>query len=803
LATKATKKNRRGSRKKRQSVHDTIRNEIIGILVMGLACLGFVMLYSNSKGAIVTLIIKALRIAAGDGSIGIFIILGVIGISLMSNNRKSMKSRTTGVILLWLVVEGFLHLGSSAAYDTVGLLELGKAGSGGGLLGAAISIMLVMLVGVTGGYVILAVLALIGAILAMNRSLVGTVKDLLSLTASFAQMVDRHIKDFLQVLVDGRQERQERKEDARNSMFPAGKKGEPVKSPAPDNYFDSRLGTPVIEIFGEERNKKNKPQPETDHYLINARTDDSAERRTGNLGDSAGGRETAAAPPGKLTGTPISRQTEKNEHYRLPPLNLVHKSMKKGQKSGKDIADNVRLLEDTLASFGVRVKVTRVTQGPTITRYEVQPAPGVKVSKITSLSDDIALSLSALGIRIIAPMPGKGTIGIEVPNKEPQIVSMQSVISSKKFQECTYDLPVALGKTITNEVFMFDLTKMPHLLVAGATGQGKSVGLNAIITSLLYKKHPAEMKMVLIDPKMVEFNIYSTIEKHYLAKLPDEEKAIITDVTKVTQTLNSLTQEMDDRYELLMRAHVRTIKEYNEKFVKRRLNPEKGHRYMPYIVVVIDEFGDLIMTAGKEIEMPIARIAQKARAVGIHMVIATQRPTTNIITGTIKANFPARMAFRVTSQIDSRTILDMSGANQLIGRGDMLFSQGSSLIRIQCAFVDTPEVEEIAQYIGKQNGYDNAFALPEVASEGDSAPGAVDLNDKDTLFEEAARLIVVHQQGSTSLIQRKFSIGYNRAGRLMDQLEAAGIVGAAQGSKPRDVFIADEYSLEKLLDSLR
>lgn len=464
--------------------------------------------------------------------------------------------------------------------------------------------------------------------------------------------------------------------------------------------------------------------------------------------------------------------------------------------------ENKNKIIHTLRNYGIEITSIKATVGPTITLYEIVPQAGVRISKIRNLEDDIALSLSALGIRIIAPMPGKGTIGIEVPNKEPQIVSMHSVITSKRFQECTYELPVALGKTITNEVFIFDLTKMPHLLVAGATGQGKSVGLNAIITSLLYKKHPAEMKLVLIDPKMVEFNIYSAIEKHYLAKLPDEDKAIITDVSKVTQTLNSLTKEMDDRYELLMKAHVRTIKEYNEKFTQRRLNPNNGHKYMPYIVVVIDEFGDLIMTAGKEIEMPIARIAQKARAVGMHMVIATQRPTTNIITGTIKANFPARMAFRVTSQIDSRTILDMSGANQLIGRGDMLFSQGSNLIRIQCAFVDTPEVERISLDIGKQRGYDSAFPLPEVISEADAVPGAVDLNDRDALFEEAARLIVVHQQGSTSLIQRKFSIGYNRAGRLMDQLEAAGIVGATQGSKPREVFIADEYSLEKLLNSL-
>lgn len=490
-------------------------------------------------------------------------------------------------------------------------------------------------------------------------------------------------------------------------------------------------------------------------------------------------------------------------HFAFPSTDLlkVYDSTGKGVDMEEQNANKNRIIT-TLNNYGIEITSIKATVGPTITLYEIVPKAGVRISKIRNLEDDIALSLSALGIRIIAPMPGKGTIGIEVPNKDPQIVSMQSVIASKRFQECNYDLPVALGKTITNEIFMFDLCKMPHLLVAGATGQGKSVGLNAIITSLLYKKHPAEMKMVLVDPKMVEFNIYSRIENHYLAKLPDAEKAIITDVSKVTQTLNSLTKEMDDRYELLMNAGVRNIKEYNEKFRKRRLNPLKGHKFLPYIVVVIDEFGDLIMTAGKEIEMPIARIAQKARAVGMHMIIATQRPTTNIITGTIKANFPARMAFRVTSQIDSRTILDMSGANQLIGRGDMLFSQGSDLVRIQCAFVDTPEVEGIAEYISNQQSYGRAFDLPEYVGEGgDEKIGNIDLNDRDPLFDEAARLIVVHQQGSTSLIQRKFSIGYNRAGRLMDQLEATGIVGPTQGSKPRDVLIADEYSLEQKLSS--
>lgn len=496
--------------------------------------------------------------------------------------------------------------------------------------------------------------------------------------------------------------------------------------------------------------------------------------------------------------------TKDLSNFTFPSANLlkVYDTTGKGVNMEEQNANKSKIIT-TLQNYGIEITSIKATVGPTITLYEIVPKAGIRISKIRNLEDDIALSLSALGIRIIAPMPGKGTIGIEVPNKDSQIVSMQSVIASRRFQECDYDLPVALGKTITNDIFMFDLCKMPHLLVAGATGQGKSVGLNAIITSLLYKKHPAEMKMVLVDPKMVEFNIYSRIEKHYLAKLPDAEKAIITDVSKVTQTLNSLTKEMDDRYELLMEAGVRNIKEYNEKFKKRRLNPLKGHRFMPYLVIIIDEFGDLIMTAGKEIEMPIARIAQKARAVGMHMVIATQRPTTNIITGTIKANFPARMAFRVTSQIDSRTILDMSGANQLIGRGDMLFSQGSDLIRIQCAFVDTPEVEGIAKYISEQQGYSHAFELPEfIADSGDDKIGGIDLSDRDPLFEEAARLIVVHQQGSTSLIQRKFSIGYNRAGRLMDQLEAAGIVGPTQGSKAREVIIADEYSLEQKLSHL-
>ena len=492
------------------------------------------------------------------------------------------------------------------------------------------------------------------------------------------------------------------------------------------------------------------------------------------------------------------------ENYRYPTIDLMkHYDNAEPTIDMAEQNANKDKIVNTLRSFGIEISTIKATVGPTVTLYEITPEQGVRISKIRGLEDDIALSLSALGIRIIAPIPGKGTIGIEVPNSNPKIVSGQSIIGSKKFQESTYDLPVALGKTITNEVFMVDLCKMPHMLVAGATGQGKSVGLNAIITSLLYKKHPAELKFVLVDPKKVEFSIYSVIEHHFLAKLPDGEDAIITDVTKVVQTLNSICIEMDTRYDLLKAAHVRNIKEYNEKFINRQLNPEKGHKFMPYIVVVIDEFGDLIMTAGKEVELPIARIAQLARAVGIHMIIATQRPTTNIITGTIKANFPARVAFRVSAMIDSRTILDRPGANQLIGRGDMLFLQGADPVRVQCAFIDTPEVAEITKFIAKQQGYPTAFYLPEYVSEdGGGDLGDVDMGRLDPLFEDAARLIVIHQQGSTSLIQRKFAIGYNRAGRLMDQLEKAGIVGPAQGSKAREVLCVDENDLQMRLNNL-
>ncbi len=492
--------------------------------------------------------------------------------------------------------------------------------------------------------------------------------------------------------------------------------------------------------------------------------------------------------------------------YKYPTIDLLNKGNDDAFLVDRDEQNAKKdSIIQALRNFGIEISSIKATVGPTITLYEITPAPGVRISKIKNLEDDIALTLAAFSTRIIAPIPGKGTIGIEIPNANPQVVSMYSVINSRKFQESTYELPVAIGKTITNEILMFDLCKMPHLLVAGATGQGKSVGLNAIITSLLYKKHPAELKLVMVDPKKVELSIYSSIEKHFLAKLPDGEDAIITDVTKVVQTLKSLCVEMDTRYDLLKAAGVRNLREYNDKFINRQLNPEKGHKYMPYIVVIIDEFGDLIMTAGKEVELPIARIAQLARAVGIHMIIATQRPTTNIITGTIKANFPARIAFRVSAMIDSRTILDRPGANQLIGKGDMLFLQGSDPVRVQCAFVDTPEVERIGKYISEQQGYPTAFYLPEYVDE-NAGEGSnlddVDLKRLDPMFEDAARLVVVHQSGSTSLIQRKFSIGYNRAGRIMDQLEKAGIVGPVDGSKPRQVLCADEMDLEMKLNSL-
>jgi S-DNA-T family DNA segregation ATPase FtsK/SpoIIIE len=488
--------------------------------------------------------------------------------------------------------------------------------------------------------------------------------------------------------------------------------------------------------------------------------------------------------------------------YKFPPVSILKEHKSESAFDNSEVFENKENIIKTLGDHKISIKSISATIGPTVTLYEIVPERGVRLARIKSLEDDIALNLSALGIRIIAPIPGRGTVGIEVPNKKPEMVSMRSLITSKAFQETKFDIALALGRTITNEPYIVDLTKMPHLLVAGATGQGKSVGINAIITSILYKKHPAEIKFVLIDPKRVELPLYMKIERHFLAKLPDEEDAIITDTQKVIKTLNSLCIEMDNRLELLKAAQSRNIKEYNEKFISRKLSPEKGHKYLPYIVLIIDEFADLIMTAGREIEGPIGRLAQLARAIGIHLIISTQRPSANIITGFIKANFPTRIAFRVFSSIDSRTILDATGADRLVGRGDMLVSSGNEPVRVQCAFIDTPEIEELTEFIGSQKGYSDAMHLPEFFDDSESGALEVDLKKRDPMFDDAARLVVQHQQGSTSLIQRKLSIGYNRAGRIIDQLEAAGVVGPFEGSKARDVLCIDFIALEQILKRL-
>lgn len=551
----------------------------------------------------------------------------------------------------------------------------------------------------------------------------------------------------------------------------------------------------------------------SDVPLNEEQAEDAVEEKTDNVPDAPSDNEIGLEIVDTVTEEAVSEDRESApydpkldlEYYKYPTLDLLDRMPDSNPQIDMDEqnANKERIIQ-VLKNFGVEIGSIKATIGPTITLYEITPAAGVKIAKIRNLEDDIALSLAAVGIRIIAPIPGKGTIGIEVPNKKQCTVSMESILNSRTYQETKMELPCALGKTITNEVYMIDLAKAPHLLVAGATGMGKSVGLNAIVTSLLYKKHPSELKIVMVDPKKVEFSIYAPIENHFLAKLEDEEEAIITDVQKVVNTLKSLCQVMDTRYNLLKKAKVRNIKEYNAKFKARELNPENGHEFMPYIVVIIDEFGDLIMTAGKEIELPICRIAQLARAVGIHMIIATQRPTTNIITGTIKANFPARIAFRVAAMMDSRTILDRPGANQLIGRGDMLYLQGAEPVRVQCAFVDTHEVSRICSYISTQQSYPHAMYLPEVVSEdgGLDHENTADMKHLDPMFAEVARLVVSSQQGSTSLIQRKFSIGYNRAGRLMDQLEKAGVVGAQQGSKPREVLICDLVTLDSLLNTI-
>ena len=569
-------------------------------------------------------------------------------------------------------------------------------------------------------------------------------------------------------------------------------------SPEPDDVFSTtatetpELHTPSDELPVEKPTVQTPPAPEsTTESEPDKPEGPSLEVETNTIEAAAHhGVDEKFDPTAELS------------RYVMPGLDLLKDiPVKANSVDREEQEENKERITTTLNHYGISISHIHATVGPTVTLYEIIPAEGTRIAKIKRLEDDIAMSLSALGIRIIAPIPGKGTIGIEVPNKDPQTVSIRSILGSKKFQECKYELPMAMGATISNDVYIADLCKMPHLLVAGATGMGKSVGLNTIIASLLYKKHPAELKFVLVDPKMVEFSLYSVLERHYLAKLPDEEEAVVTSMDKVLATLNSLCVEMDQRYMLLRDANVRSILEYNQRFIEKRLNPEKGHRYLPYIVMIVDEFADLIMTAGKEVEKPIARIAQKARAVGMHMIIATQRPSTNVITGLIKANFPGRIAFRVSQMVDSKTILDRTGANQLIGRGDMLFSHNGSMDRVQCAFIDTPEVQAICDHIDRQAGFEHAYYLPEpqLDTEGGGPVGA--LTDRDPLFEEAAEIVVKTGLASTSSLQRRYSIGYNRAGKIMDQLEAAGIVGPAHGGKPRDVLI-DVTQLEPLLRTL-
>ncbi len=593
-----------------------------------------------------------------------------------------------------------------------------------------------------------------------------------------------------------------------------GKGWEEVKPKIADNSSakqDKEADKPEVEL--EDATLDLEPfLPEEN--TKNSRPDLELTVETANVGTSAEVKESTEVPDLQINAVKkeetVAEQVENYDptldlpKYQYPTLDLLNEyASEKVQVSKEELEQNKEKILETLTNFKIGISKIKATIGPTVTLYEIVPEAGVKISKIKNLEDDIALSLAALGIRIIAPIPGKGTIGIEVPNKNREMVSIRSVLRTDKFMKSDKELPVVLGKTISNEVFVTDLAKMPHLLMAGATGQGKSVGLNVLLASLIYKKHPSQLKFVLVDPKKVELTLFNKIERHFLATLPDSEEAIITDTKKVIYTLNSLCIEMDQRYDLLKDAGCRNLKEYNNKFVNRRLNPEKGHRFLPYIVLVVDELSDLMMTAGKEVETPIARLAQLARAIGIHLVVATQRPSVNVITGLIKANFPARLSFRVTSKVDSRTILDMGGAEQLVGQGDMLLSQGSDIIRLQCAFIDTPEIETVCDFVGEQRGYDSAYLLPEFSGdEGGDKVTDVNLSERDTLFEDAARVIVLHQQGSTSLIQRKLKLGYNRAGRLIDQLEAAGIVGPFEGSKAREVLIPDEYSLEQLLNEI-
>lgn len=708
--------------------------------------------------------------------LGSYLLFRVELIPLRKNTGRSL----IGIIIVSLLL-GFVTKADGFAY--------------GGMFGYQFNDWLTMVVGKFGAFMFLAVLAFVTVV----------------------QLFNPNFKKLYQRFIKGGDEnaREEIKENtavdivAINAIEDEDIKEDEVSEPIEfgDDESDPK------EVKSDDKNSAKEEAAESDDFEISVpEEENSIESEPAPKEDELAIEVEAGKEEDTLSNKDVnSKLKEFGEYdptldlssYKLPTLNLLEE-YGKGQRNidKEELENNKNRIVEALGHYKIEISKIKATVGPTVTLYEIVPAPGVRISKIKNLSDDIALSLAANGIRIIAPIPGRGTIGIEVPNSKPEMVAMRTMIASEKFQNSDMELPIVIGKTIANETFVFDLAKAPHLLCAGATGQGKSVGLNAILVSILYKKHPAQVKFVMVDPKKVELTLYNKIERHFLAKLPDSEEPIITDTSKVVNTMNSLCIEMDDRYELLKDAQVRNVKEYNKKFIERRLNPENGHRYLPYIVVVIDEFADLIMTAGKEIEHPIARLAQLARAIGIHLIVATQRPSVNVITGMIKANFPARIAFRVSSGVDSKTILDSTGAEQLIGRGDMLISFGNDITRLQCAFVDTPEVEQICNYIGNQRAYPDALLLPEYVGESEEGPD-VDMDDRDALFEDAARVLVTHQQGSASLLQRKLKIGYNRAGRIVDQMEAAGIIGPFKGSKAREVLIPDLPSLELFLAELK
>lgn len=733
----------------------------------------------------------------GVAALGFPFLLFLIGYKIARKRELLPLQRTTQVTLAYIfwisIFFGFLVLQTGSAQHFSFLC---------GGIGYEINALLDHYIGWGGLFVILGVL---GGILVYFHDI--------SSFDEFADLIEKPLRRRSQPVEFEVVSEEDKYGDEIRSEDP-----EPVipKPPKPEPPKPDRVISQSLELNGNASNGKPTPKPAANLTLIVENADELGEE----LAATADSDVPISGTTTKIPVVPFNGADQSTDdlvalhgpydptlelgNYQFPTLDLLHN---RGEGTSKVTAEELEANKDriveTLGNYGISIASIKATIGPTVTLYEIIPEAGVRISKIKSLEDDIALSLAALGIRIIAPMPGKGTIGIEVPNKNREMVSIRSVLASKKFQESTFDLPVALGKTISNEFFITDLAKMPHLLMAGATGQGKSVGLNVLLASLIYKKHPALLKFVLVDPKKVELTLFNKIERHFLAKLPNTDEAIITDTKKVVYTLNSLCIEMDNRYDLLKEAGVRNVKEYNAKFIQRQLNPERGHRFLPYIVLVIDELADLMMTAGKEVEQPIARLAQLARAIGIHLVVATQRPSVNVITGLIKANFPARLSFRVTSKIDSRTILDTGGAEQLVGMGDMLLSTGSDMIRLQCAFADTDEIDEVCEFIGNQRGYPSAYNLPEFS--GDDEVGdkeAVDLADRDPMFDDAARVIVVSQQGSTSLIQRKLKLGYNRAGRIMDQLEAAGVVGPFEGSKAREVLITDMASLEQMLKNM-